>query len=39
MKNFAHINARTIDEAVAALKHYGGRAALIAGGADLLGAA
>ena len=37
MRNFAHINARSIDEAVAALKRYGTRAAIIAGGTDLLG--
>ncbi len=37
MKNFAHINARSLDEAVAALQRYGKRAAIIAGGTDLLG--
>ncbi len=37
MKNFAHINARSLDEAVAALRRYGKRAAVIAGGTDLLG--
>jgi xanthine dehydrogenase YagS FAD-binding subunit len=37
MKNFAHFNARTIDEAASLLKRYGGRAAIIAGGTDLLG--
>ncbi len=37
MKNFAHINARSLDEAVTALQRYGGRAAIIAGGTDLLG--
>ena len=37
MRNFAHIDARTIDEAVAALKRYGTKAAVIAGGTDLLG--
>jgi xanthine dehydrogenase YagS FAD-binding subunit len=35
MKTFQHLNAKTIDEASAALA--GGRAALIAGGTDLLG--
>jgi xanthine dehydrogenase YagS FAD-binding subunit len=37
MRNFAHFNARTLDEAVALLKRYGRRAAVIAGGTDLLG--
>src|SRR5512146_1704908 len=37
MKNFAHINARSLDEAVRALQRYGKRAAIIAGGTDLLG--
>ena len=37
MKNFAHVNARSLDEAVAALQRYGKRAAVIAGGTDLLG--
>ena len=37
MKNFAHINARSLDEAIAALQRYGKRAAIIAGGTDLLG--
>ena len=37
MRKFTHINARTIDEAVSALKRYGERASLIAGGTDLLG--
>lgn len=37
MKNFAHFNARTIDEAASLLRRYGGRAAIIAGGTDLLG--
>ncbi len=37
MKNFAHINARSLDEAVSALQRYGKRAAIIAGGTDLLG--
>ena len=34
MRNFAHINAATIDEAVAALRQYGKRASIIAGGTD-----
>jgi xanthine dehydrogenase YagS FAD-binding subunit len=37
MRKFTHINARTIDEAVTALRRYGNRAYLIAGGTDLLG--
>jgi xanthine dehydrogenase YagS FAD-binding subunit len=37
MKNFAHINARSLDEAVTALQRYGKGAAIIAGGTDLLG--
>jgi xanthine dehydrogenase YagS FAD-binding subunit len=37
MKNFAHINARTLDEALSTLRRYGKRAAIIAGGTDLLG--
>jgi xanthine dehydrogenase YagS FAD-binding subunit len=37
MRKFTHINARTIDEAVSALRRYGGRASIIAGGTDLLG--
>ncbi|HVN24588.1 MAG TPA: FAD binding domain-containing protein [Syntrophorhabdales bacterium] len=37
MKNFAHVNARSVDEAVAVLQRYGKRAAVIAGGTDLLG--
>jgi xanthine dehydrogenase YagS FAD-binding subunit len=37
MRKFAHINARTIDEAVSALRRYGSRAAIIAGGTDVLG--
>jgi len=37
MRNFAHFNARTIDEAVTLLKRYGKRGAVIAGGTDLLG--
>ena len=37
MKNFAHVNATTLDEAVSALRRYGKKAAVIAGGTDLLG--
>jgi len=37
VKAFAHINARTVEEAVSCLKRYQGRASLIAGGTDLLG--
>jgi len=37
MRKFAHISARTIDEAVTALRRYGNRASLIAGGTDILG--
>jgi xanthine dehydrogenase YagS FAD-binding subunit len=37
MRNFVHINARTLDEAVLALRRYGSKAAIIAGGTDLLG--
>jgi len=37
MRLFTHINAVTIDEAVAALRQYGKRASVIAGGTDLLG--
>ena len=37
MKNFGHVNAATLDEAVSALRRYGKRAAVIAGGTDLLG--
>lgn len=37
MRLFTHINAASIDEAVAALRQYGKRAAVIAGGTDLLG--
>ena len=37
MRKFTHINARTIDEAVTALRRYGDRASIIAGGTDLLG--
>ncbi len=37
MRKFTHINAQTIDEAVTALRRYGNRASIIAGGTDLLG--
>jgi xanthine dehydrogenase YagS FAD-binding subunit len=37
MRKFTHINAQTIDEAVSALRRYGTRAAIVAGGTDLLG--
>lgn len=37
MKRFAHVNASTIDEAVLVLRRYGNKAAIIAGGTDLLG--
>ena len=37
MKNFRHINAASTDDAVEILKRYGRRAAIIAGGTDLLG--
>jgi len=37
MRKFTHINAQTIDEAVSALRRYGNRANIIAGGTDLLG--
>jgi xanthine dehydrogenase YagS FAD-binding subunit len=37
MRTFKYVNARTIDEAVAALKRYGNNASIIAGGTDLLG--
>src|SRR5512139_4082862 len=37
MRRFTHIAARTIEEAVSALKSYGNRASIIAGGTDLLG--
>jgi xanthine dehydrogenase YagS FAD-binding subunit len=37
MRKFAHINARTLDEAVSSLRRYGNRARVIAGGTDLLG--
>ena len=37
MRNFAHINATSLEEAVEVLKRYGKRASIIAGGTDLLG--
>jgi xanthine dehydrogenase YagS FAD-binding subunit len=37
MRKFFHINAPTIDEAVSALKRYGDKAKILAGGTDLLG--
>ncbi len=37
MRKFTHINAGTVDEAVTALRRYGARAAIIAGGTDILG--
>jgi xanthine dehydrogenase YagS FAD-binding subunit len=37
MRNFAHVNATTLDEAVSFLRRYGNKAAIIAGGTDLLG--
>jgi xanthine dehydrogenase YagS FAD-binding subunit len=37
MRNFTHINATTLDEAVTVLARYGKKAAIIAGGTDLLG--
>jgi xanthine dehydrogenase YagS FAD-binding subunit len=37
MRNFTHISAATLDEAVTALGRYGRKAAIIAGGTDLLG--
>lgn len=37
MRPFVHLNARSVDEAVAALASYGGRARLNAGGTDLFG--
>jgi xanthine dehydrogenase YagS FAD-binding subunit len=37
MKEFTHINAITVDEAVSALNEYGTKASVIAGGTDLLG--
>ncbi|MGD0229557.1 MAG: FAD binding domain-containing protein [Syntrophorhabdales bacterium] len=37
MRNFAHMNATTLDEAIDTLRRYGKKAALIAGGTDILG--
>ncbi|MEJ2169587.1 MAG: FAD binding domain-containing protein [Desulfobacterales bacterium] len=37
MRAFEHFNAQSLDEAVAILGRYGGRARVIAGGTDLLG--
>ena len=37
MKNFAHVNAATLDQASAVLRDFDGKAAIIAGGTDLLG--
>lgn len=37
MRPFVHINPHSVDEAVAALRQYGERANVIAGGTDLLG--
>ena len=37
MRNFAHINAGTLEEAAETLRRYGKKAAIIAGGTDLLG--
>jgi xanthine dehydrogenase YagS FAD-binding subunit len=37
MEKFAHFNTITLDEAVTLLRRYRGRAAIIAGGTDLLG--
>ncbi len=37
MKKFKHLNAASLEDAVAALKEYGKKARLIAGGTDLLG--
>jgi xanthine dehydrogenase YagS FAD-binding subunit len=37
MKTFTHFNASSIEEAVSLLGRYGGKAALVAGGTDLLG--
>jgi xanthine dehydrogenase YagS FAD-binding subunit len=37
MRKYKHVNARSIDEAVAALGRYGDRASIIAGGTDLIG--
>ncbi len=37
MKKFKHIDVQTVEEAVSALRRYGNRASIIAGGTDLLG--
>jgi xanthine dehydrogenase YagS FAD-binding subunit len=37
MRKFKHINARTVEEAVAALQRYQNMAGILAGGTDLLG--
>ncbi len=37
MRKFTHINAKSIEEAVAILRRYEGRASVVAGGTDLLG--
>jgi xanthine dehydrogenase YagS FAD-binding subunit len=37
MRKFTHIDARTIEEAVTALRRYKNRASVIAGGTDILG--
>jgi xanthine dehydrogenase YagS FAD-binding subunit len=37
MRKFKHVDARTIEEAVSVLRRYGTRAAIIAGGTDILG--
>ncbi len=37
MRSFEHVNAGSLDEAIAQLKDYEGKAHLIAGGTDLLG--
>ncbi len=37
MKNFEHIDATTVEEAIAVLRQYGGTACITAGGTDILG--
>jgi hypothetical protein len=37
LRKFKHINAKTTDEAVSALRQYGDKACVIAGGTDLIG--
>ena len=37
MKEFIHVNAATLEEAVSVLSRYGGSARVISGGTDLLG--